>query len=145
MIRHRDNWAASAEEIDASWRSVEKGLQYAATVAREELGWANRRWLPSANALIPIAYLFKSHIGSPSKEERESLKRYLLLTGLRGLFRGSVETSINTFVNPIKTAQVTVTSRTLSNAESDEVECIAKPKLKRVENSFYVRSILLNQ
>lgn len=108
-----NNWASSAEEIDASWRAAENGLQYAATLAREELGWATRRWLPSVNALIPIAYLFKNHTGSPSKEERESLKLYLLLSGLRGLFRGAVETSINTFVNPIKIADVNTKNRAL--------------------------------
>lgn len=107
------NWAASAEELDASWSATRKGLQYAAKLVREELGWTTRRWLPSANALIPVAYLFKNHTRRPSKKERELLKRYLLLTGLRGLFRGSVETSINTFVNPIKTAHANTKNRAL--------------------------------
>lgn len=108
-----NSWAANAKEIDSSWDTTKKGLQYATTLAREELGWSSRRWLPSANALIPIAYLFKNYSKSPSKKERESLKRYLLLTGLRGLFRGSVETSINTFVNPIKTAHANTKNRAL--------------------------------
>lgn len=107
------NWAANAKEIDTSWDATKKGLQYAATLAREELGWATRRWLPSANALIPIAYLFKNRTGSPSKKERKSLKRYLLLTGLRGLFRGSVETSIDRYVNPIKKAHANTKNRGL--------------------------------
>ena len=96
------NWASSAEEIDSSWQAARKGLQFAATLVTQELGWATRRWLPSANALIPIAYLFRKYSRKPSKKERELIKRYLLLTGLRGLFRGSVETAINTFVNPIR-------------------------------------------
>lgn len=107
------NWAADVEKLDASWQTAEKGLQYAATLVRDELGWTTRRWLPSINALIPIAYLFKDHTKLPSKEERESLKRYLLLTGLRGEFRGSVETSINTFVNPIKNAHANTKNRAL--------------------------------
>ena len=105
------NWAADSEEVDESWLSTQKGLKYAASLVRDELGWVTRRWLPSANALIPVAYLFKNRKGSPSKNEREYLKRYLLLAGLRGLFRGSVETSINTFVNPIKTAHGNIKNR----------------------------------
>jgi hypothetical protein len=107
------NWAADADELDYSWLATQKGLEYAAKLVREELGWATRRWLPSANALIPVAYLFKNHAKLPSIQERESLKRYLLLTGLRGLFRGSVETSINTYVNPIKTARANTKNRAL--------------------------------
>ncbi|GER79137.1 conserved hypothetical protein [Candidatus Denitrolinea symbiosum] len=103
------NWATG--DIDTSWESTQKGLQYAASLVRDEFGWTSRRWLPSANALIPIAYLFKDHSKAPSKKERESAKSYLLLTGLRGLFRGSVETSINTFVNPLKTAHANIKNR----------------------------------
>ena len=103
------NWAAG--DINASWDSTQDGLQYAATLVRDEFGWSSRRWLPSANALIPVAYLFKDHPKAPSKKERDSVKSYLLLSGLRGLFRGSVETSINTFINPLKTAHPNVKNR----------------------------------
>jgi len=103
------NWASG--DINASWNATKKGLRYAASLVQEEFGWTSRRWLPSANALIPIAYLFKDHLKEPSKKERESLKRYLLLAGLRGMFQGSVETSINTFVNPLKTAHANVKDR----------------------------------
>jgi len=103
VVKLPPKWAADAKELDTSWRTTEKGLQYAATLVRDDLGWTSRRWLPSINALIPIAYLFKIQT-KPSKKEHEALKRYLLLTGLRGEFRGSVETSINTYVNSIKVA-----------------------------------------
>jgi hypothetical protein len=137
------NWAASAEEIDASWCATKKGLQYAATLVREELGWATRRWLPSANALIPIAYLFKNHTGSPSKKERELLKRYLLLTGLRGLFRGSVETSINTFVNPIKTAHANTKNRALLLANRIPQNRLFKIKPEDIKSTIGMYSPLM--
>lgn len=105
------NWASTKRDIDQSWRATSKGLLYAAALARDDLGWATRRWLPSANALIPIAYLFKASKTNPSKQEREDIKRYLLLTALRSLFRGGVETAINTYVNPIKTAHANTKNR----------------------------------
>ena len=96
------NWAGGPDEIVESWKTAQKGLHYVVKFVRDEMGWATRRWLPSANALIPIVYLFKLQAKSPSREERDAIKRYLLITGLRGLFRGSVETSINKFVNLLK-------------------------------------------
>lgn len=97
------NWATGTGDIRESWKRTEKGLRYAIALVHE-LGWMSRRWLPSANALIPIAYLFKEAKTEPVKADREIVARFLFLTGLRGIFRGWVETTINTFVNPIRRA-----------------------------------------
>jgi hypothetical protein len=96
------NWAADAGDVRESWRQTERGLQFACALVREELGWTTRRWLPSVNALIPVAYLLKDHKGKLADSETEQLKRFLLLTGFRGLFHGSVETAINGFINPLR-------------------------------------------
>jgi hypothetical protein len=96
------SWAAHAGDVMDSWKRTERGLRFACNLVREELGWTTRRWLPSVNALIPVAYLMKDYKGEVSRAEREQLKRFLLLTGFRGLFRGSVETTINTFINPLR-------------------------------------------
>lgn len=96
------NWAADAGDVMNSWRRTERGLRLACELVREEMGWTTRRWLPSVNALIPVAYLLKGYKGEVSRRERAQLKRFLLLSGFRGLFRGSVETSINTFINPLR-------------------------------------------
>ncbi|HEX8130537.1 MAG TPA: DUF262 domain-containing protein [Pyrinomonadaceae bacterium] len=96
------NWTSNARDVEDSWRRTERGLRFACDLVREELGWTTRRWLPSVNALIPIAYLMKDHKGEVSGQDREQLKRFLLLTGFRGLFRGSVESAINTFINPLR-------------------------------------------
>ncbi len=95
------SWASGVGDIRESWRQTERGLRAAARIVHE-LGWFTRRWLPSANALIPIAYLLRDVRGALPKGEREQIKRFLLLTGLRSLFRGSVETTINTFINPLR-------------------------------------------
>jgi hypothetical protein len=96
------NWAADAGDVKESWRRTERGLQLACKLVREELGWTTRRWLPSINALIPVAYLLGDQKGKLPDTETSQLKRFLLLTGLRGLFHGSVETAINGFVNPLR-------------------------------------------
>ena len=96
------SWASNPKDLMDSWLKTERGLRYACDLVREELGWTNRRWLPSVNALIPVAYLFKDGRGEPTRAEREHLKRLLLLTGFRGYFRGTVETAINTLINPLR-------------------------------------------
>jgi hypothetical protein len=105
------NWAADVRDVKQSWLGTERSLRLACKIAREDLGWTTRRWLPSVNALIPVAYLLKDVKGELSATDREQLKRFLLLTGFRGLFRGSVETTINTFINPLRETSPRVKTR----------------------------------
>jgi hypothetical protein len=51
------NWAEDTGEVEASWRAAEKALRAVVKFVRSEIGWTTRRWLPSANALIPVVYL----------------------------------------------------------------------------------------
>jgi hypothetical protein len=105
------NWAADVGDVKQSWIKTERSLRLACNIVREDLGWTTRRWLPSVSALIPVAYLLKDFKGDLSSTDRELLKRFLLLTGFRGLFRGSVETTINTFINPLREASTQVKKR----------------------------------
>jgi hypothetical protein len=100
------NWAADTGEIEQSWRLTEKALRSATAFVRTEVGWASRRWLPSTMALIPLLYLFaKTGKTSLSKPNAELIKRYLLITGLRSLFRGASETTVNCYVNAIRNTE----------------------------------------
>ncbi len=97
------NWAADTGEIEASWRRTERALRDTVHFVRTEMGWTTRRWLPSTMALIPIVYLFARHGASRLKaSDARLVKRYLLISGLRSLFRGSGETVVNTYVNAIR-------------------------------------------
>jgi hypothetical protein len=96
------NWATGEKDINESWKSAEHGLAEAINFVRDDLGWTTRRWLPSANALVPLAYLLRDRGGGFASNEREDVRRYLCITGIRGLFRGSVESTINSFVSPIR-------------------------------------------
>jgi hypothetical protein len=63
----------------------------------------NRRWLPSTMALIPIVYcLAKAGTTVLNQSARTLLRRYLLVSGLRSLFRGAPETQVNAFVNAVR-------------------------------------------
>lgn len=122
------NWASDAGDIKESWHRTERGLRLASELVREDLGWTTRRWLPSVNALIPIAYLLKDIQGSIPRQEREQLKRFLLLTGFRGLFRGSVESTINSFINPLRDE-----SRRAKNRASLLVKKIPQNRLYKIK------------
>ncbi|MGE5297045.1 MAG: hypothetical protein ACM3VT_19655, partial [Solirubrobacterales bacterium] len=69
----------------------------------QDIGWTTRRWLPSTMALIPIVYLLaKVGTGSFHSPAKKVIRHYLLVSGLRSLFRGTTETQVNTFVNAVR-------------------------------------------
>jgi hypothetical protein len=97
------NWAGDAIEVETSWKRTEKALKTVVQFVRKDMGWTTRRWLPSTMALIPIVYLLaKSGSSTIAEKEKEIFKRYLLVSGLRSLFRGSPESQVNSFVNSVR-------------------------------------------
>lgn len=113
ITAHRDSssfsdlprsWATGDKDINESWKGAEHGLSEAVNFVRDELGWNTRRWLPSANGLIPLAYLLRDRDGGFTAKEREDVRRYLCITAIRGLFRGSVESTINKYISPVRRA-----------------------------------------
>lgn len=100
------NWADDTGEIEESWHRTEQALRSTVQFIRTELGWTTRRWLPSTMALIPVAYLLAKNGSSALRgKDAELVKRYLLVSGLRSLFRGSTETAVNTYVNAVRDAR----------------------------------------
>jgi len=97
------SWAEDAKQVEASWRSTEKAVRSTVKLVSSEFGWATRRWLPSTMALIPVVYLLAKHPGhSLSAADRKHVRQYLLLTGLRSIFRGAPETGVNSYVNALR-------------------------------------------
>src|SRR5712691_4452253 len=78
------NWATSGKDINDSWKATERGLRVVVAFVRDELGWTTRRWLPSANALIPLGYLLRDRPNGFAANERSDVRRYLFITGIRG-------------------------------------------------------------
>jgi hypothetical protein len=97
------SWADDTGEVETSWRKTEQGLRLVVNFLRTEMGWMTRRWLPSTMALIPVVYLVsQTSTAKISEREHDILRRYLLITGLRSVFRGSTETAVNSYVNAVR-------------------------------------------
>ncbi|MBR0778314.1 DUF262 domain-containing protein [Bradyrhizobium diazoefficiens] len=97
------SWADDTGEVESSWRSTEKAVRTAVQLVQSELGWTTRRWLPSTNALIPVVYLLAKNGKSTIKgKDLDYVRRYLLISGLRSLFRGATETAVNSYVNAVR-------------------------------------------
>jgi hypothetical protein len=100
------SWADDTGEVEASWHRTAKALRSTVLFVRTEIGWTTRRWLPSTMALIPVAYFFaKTGKSTLHGKEADFVKRYLLVAGLRSLFRGATETAVNYYVNAIRNTQ----------------------------------------
>jgi Protein of unknown function DUF262 len=106
------NWAEDTGEVETSWRQTERALRTTVELVKSEIGWATRRWLPSTSALIPVVYLLaKNGKSSLRGKDATFVKRYLLVSGYRSLFRGATETAINTYVNAVRNARGDVARR----------------------------------
>ena len=97
------HWADDPKRIAASWNAAEKAIRATAELVRAELGWASRKWLPSTMALIPVVYMLSQHPKSTlSEDDKQNVLQYLLVSGIRGIFRGTTETTVNSYVNAIR-------------------------------------------
>jgi hypothetical protein len=107
LINLRPNWVKKegpeGRSLADSWDAAEKAIDTALEFAERNMGWSRRALLPSANALIVLAAAFdKADRKLGSDTEQQLYRQWLCLTALRGVFRGSVETTIDRFVRAIR-------------------------------------------
>jgi len=101
-----NSWAADTGEIETSWRRTEQALRATIQFVRNDVGWTTRRWLPSTMELIPVIYLLANTSTAPLRgRDAEFVKRYLLVAGLRSLFRGATETTVDSYVRAVRGAR----------------------------------------
>ena len=105
----KEDWVETAgphgRSLRESWRATERTIDQALEFADQRMGWSRRALLPSANALIVLAAaLDKADLKVDANSER-LYRRWLCLTALRGVFQGSVETTINRFHRAIREAK----------------------------------------
>ena len=106
--------------LSESWKFCERALGEALKFVDERMGWANRTLLPSANAVIILAAAVdKAELKITPNDER-SYRRWLCLTALRGVFQGSVETTINHFHRAIRDAKRDVPKGLLKGLNKEE-------------------------
>jgi len=99
---------SAGHSVKYSWKKAETALTEVLEVIVRETGWTTRRWLPSGNALVPLAFLVSRRTGRRklSQPDRRNVVRYLCLSALAKAFSGSSETDIAAFVARVKKAEL---------------------------------------
>jgi len=138
------NWAEDTGEVETSWRQTERALRATVEFVRSQIGWTTRRWLPSTSALVPVIYLLAKDGKSTLKgEDAVFVKRYLLVSGYRSLFRGATETAVNTYVNAVRNTRGDFSRRCCALFERIPANRLYKIKKEDVRNVSGVYSPLM--
>lgn len=81
-------------EIRDAWRRTERGLGHVIRLLTGTVRWRSGSLIPSFNALIPLLFVAAENDGIDASEAALA-RRWLLLTGIRSHFSGSVHTEID--------------------------------------------------
>lgn len=87
-------WKKDAKEIKQIWKSARAGVDSAVNFVRHNAGFESSEWLPSLNALIPLAAYFEHHSAITGDVEK-GLLRWFYVASLRGRYSGSGETNLD--------------------------------------------------
>jgi len=109
------SWASGSPAIEESWEATRKGIGAAIDLVLR-MGWTNRRWLPSANALLPVAYFASRKGGRIAKEDEEEVARFLCLAAWTGAFSGASETAIDHYLRHLQNARQSKSAKVLTRA-----------------------------
>lgn len=87
-------WKKPATEVHSIWSRTRKGIDSAVNFVRHNARFESSEWLPSLNALIPLAAYFEKHPAiTPNVEV--GLLRWFYVAQLRGRYSGSGETAMD--------------------------------------------------
>lgn len=87
-------WKKSPQEIDAIWARTRKGVDGAVNFVRQNARFESSEWLPSLNAMIPLAAFFERNKSVNARDEARLL-RWFYVASLRGRYTGSGETAMD--------------------------------------------------
>ncbi len=107
-----------------SWQATERAITAALTFIDQQMGWSRRALLPSANAVIVLAAALDRDGFKLGADNEQLYRRWLCLTALRGVFQGSVETTINRFHRSIRESK--------KGAAKALVEALKRDEARRV-------------
>jgi len=106
-----------------SWKAAQAALERALEFVDIRMGWSRRLLLPSVNSLIVLAAAYdRADRVTPADEA--CFRRWLCLTALRGVFHGSVETTINRFLRCLKESRRSVGRALVDGLHRDEARAI---------------------
>ncbi len=107
--RLRPDWIESpgphGRTLAQSWRATERALSKALEFVDKHMGWSRRALLPSANAVIVLAAALDKDDLKVRDKDIQHYQQWLCLIALRGVFQGSVETTINRFHRAIRNSR----------------------------------------
>ena len=109
------SWATGSPPIEESWEATRKGLGATIDLVRR-MGWTSRRWLPSANALLPVAYFASLKGGRIAKKDEREVVRFLCLAAWTGAFSGASETAIDHYLRHLQKAGPGSSAKVLTDA-----------------------------
>lgn len=115
-----DSPAAHGRSLRESWRATERAIEKALEFVDKRMGWSRRALVPSANAVIVLAAAFDKAEFKLSADAEQLYRRWLCLTALRGVFQGSVETTINRFHRAIRESKQEPATALVAALKRDE-------------------------
>lgn len=116
-----------------SWDASQKALNGALKFIDEEMGWSLRALVPSANAIIVLAFAFdKAQSASRISDAQKRYRSWLCLTALAGVFQSSVETTIDRFVRKVRDSKKHPATALLEALTRNEARRIHSEDLEEV-------------
>jgi hypothetical protein len=89
------------KEIKEAWHKTERGLEHVIRFLTGTVRWQSADLIPSFNALIPLIVIAAENDGIRPREA-ELARRWLLLTGVRTHFSGTVHTELDRILRRLK-------------------------------------------
>ena len=130
----KPNWmdipGPHGRSLNDSWRTTGRAIKKALKFI-DSMGWSRRALLPSANAIIVLAAAFDEADVEMSTDHEQHYRRWLCLTALRGVFQGSVETTINRFHRAVRGSENGPARALLTALKRDEGRRIRAEELNR--------------
>ncbi len=117
--------------LSNSWRVTERAITEALAFVDQRMGWSRRALLPSANAVIVLAAALEKAEFKLGDDNEQMYRRWLCLTALRGVFQGSVETTINRFHRAIRESKKGVGKALVGALKRDEARRVRDDELNR--------------
>ncbi len=87
-------WKKDPEEFRKVWQRAKRGVDAAVNFVRQNAGFESSDWLPSLNALIPLAAYFE-HYNAITEDVEHGLLQWFYVASLRGRYSAAAETAMD--------------------------------------------------
>jgi hypothetical protein len=97
-------WKKAPTELENIWRRTKKAVDYTINFLRNNAGIESSDWIPSINALVPLAVYLSKKQGQLTDDEVKGLLFWFFEATIQGRFTGSPETKIDQDLKAIESA-----------------------------------------